>query len=27
MVDEMYANVFGRGYGQEIVGLRYFNVF
>ncbi len=27
MVDEMYANVFGRGYGPEIVGLRYFNVF
>jgi UDP-N-acetylglucosamine 4-epimerase len=27
MVDEMYANVFGNGYGQEIVGLRYFNVF
>jgi UDP-N-acetylglucosamine 4-epimerase len=27
MVDEMYAHVFGNGYGQEIVGLRYFNVF
>ncbi|MDP6903536.1 MAG: SDR family oxidoreductase [Verrucomicrobiota bacterium] len=27
MVDEMYAHVFGIGYGQEIVGLRYFNVF
>ena len=26
-VDELYANVFGIGYGQEIVGLRYFNVF
>jgi UDP-N-acetylglucosamine 4-epimerase len=27
MVDEKYAHVFGRGYGQEIVGLRYFNNF
>ena len=27
MVDEMYAQVFGSGYGQELVGLRYFNVF
>ena len=26
-VDELYAEVFGTGYGQEIVGLRYFNVF
>jgi len=26
-VDEMYAGVFGDGYNQEIVGLRYFNVF
>lgn len=26
-VDELYATVFGEGYGQEIVGLRYFNVF
>ena len=26
-VDELYAAVFGSGYGQEIVGLRYFNVF
>ena len=25
--DELYAAVFGSGYGQEIVGLRYFNVF
>jgi UDP-N-acetylglucosamine 4-epimerase len=25
--DELYARVFGRGYGQEIVGLRYFNNF
>ena len=25
--DELYATVFGTGYGQEIVGLRYFNVF
>ena len=27
VADELYANVFGRGYGQEIVGLRYFNNF
>ena len=27
MVDELYAQVFGSGYGQELVGLRYFNVF
>jgi UDP-N-acetylglucosamine 4-epimerase len=27
MVNEMYAQVFGSGYGQELVGLRYFNVF
>ena len=26
-VDELYAAVFRKGYGQEIVGLRYFNVF
>jgi len=26
-MDELYAAVFGTGYGQEIVGLRYFNVF
>ena len=26
-VDELYAGVFRTGYGQEIVGLRYFNVF
>ena len=26
-VDELYAEVFGTGYGQEIVGLRYLNVF
>ena len=26
-VDELYAGVFGTSYGQEIVGLRYFNVF
>ena len=26
-VDELYAAVFRTGYGQEIVGLRYFNVF
>lgn len=25
--DEMFASVFGRTYGMEIVGLRYFNVF
>ena len=27
MVDELYAQVFSSGYGQELVGLRYFNVF
>ena len=27
MVDELYAQVFGSGYGQELAGLRYFNVF
>jgi len=27
MVNELYAQVFGNGCGQEIVGLRYFNVF
>ena len=27
VVNELYADVFGSGYGQEIVGLRYFNVF
>lgn len=26
-VNELYANVFGRNYGMESVGLRYFNVF
>lgn len=26
-VNELYANVFGRSYGLETVGLRYFNVF
>jgi UDP-N-acetylglucosamine 4-epimerase len=26
-VDEIYAQVFGDVYGQELVGLRYFNVF
>ena len=26
-VDEMYARVFNDGYGQELIGLRYFNVF
>jgi UDP-N-acetylglucosamine 4-epimerase len=26
-VDELYADVFGRCYGMETVGLRYFNVF
>jgi UDP-N-acetylglucosamine 4-epimerase len=26
-VDELYADVFGKLYGMEIVGLRYFNVF
>jgi UDP-N-acetylglucosamine 4-epimerase len=25
--DELYAHVFGRCYGLELVGLRYFNVF
>jgi UDP-N-acetylglucosamine 4-epimerase len=27
VVDEVYAGVFGRVYGMELVGLRYFNVF
>jgi UDP-N-acetylglucosamine 4-epimerase len=27
LVDELYASVFGRCYGTETVGLRYFNVF
>ena len=27
MADELYAQVFSSGYGQELVGLRYFNVF
>ena len=26
-VNELYANVFGRVYGMETIGLRYFNVF
>lgn len=26
-VNELYANVFGRTYGTEAIGLRYFNVF
>jgi UDP-N-acetylglucosamine 4-epimerase len=26
-VNELYANVFGRTYGMETIGLRYFNVF
>jgi UDP-N-acetylglucosamine/UDP-N-acetylgalactosamine 4-epimerase len=26
-VDELYADVFGRCYGMEAIGLRYFNVF
>ena len=26
-VDELYARVFHEGYGQELIGLRYFNVF
>ena len=26
-VDELYARVFHNGYGQELIGLRYFNVF
>ncbi len=25
--DELYAHVFGRNYGLELIGLRYFNVF
>ncbi|WP_375416328.1 SDR family oxidoreductase [uncultured Hymenobacter sp.] len=25
--NELYADVFGRTYGQEIIGLRYFNIF
>jgi UDP-N-acetylglucosamine 4-epimerase len=27
LIDEVYADVFGRVYGVECVGLRYFNVF
>ena len=27
IVDELYARVFHDGYGQELIGLRYFNVF
>lgn len=27
LIDELYADVFGRCYGMETVGLRYFNVF
>ncbi len=27
MVDELYAGVFASGYSQQLVGLRYFNVF
>lgn len=27
VVDELYADVFGNGYGQQLVGLRYFNVY
>lgn len=27
MADELYAGVFARTYGMEIIGLRYFNVF
>lgn len=27
LVNELYAEVFGRSYGMETVGLRYFNVF
>ena len=27
VVDEMYARVFHDGYGQQLIGLRYFNVF
>ena len=26
-VDELYARVFNDGYGQQLIGLRYFNVF
>lgn len=26
-VNELYADVFGRTYGMELIGLRYFNVF
>jgi UDP-N-acetylglucosamine 4-epimerase len=26
-VNELYADVFGRTYGMESIGLRYFNVF
>ncbi len=26
-VNELYANVFARNYGMELIGLRYFNVF
>ena len=26
-VNELYADVFGRVYGMECIGLRYFNVF
>jgi UDP-N-acetylglucosamine 4-epimerase len=26
-LDELYADVFGRGYGMPTIGLRYFNVF
>jgi len=26
-VNELYADVFGRAYGMQIVGLRYFNIF
>jgi UDP-N-acetylglucosamine 4-epimerase len=27
LIDEIYADVFGRAYGLESIGLRYFNVF
>lgn len=27
LVNELYGNVFGRVYGSEIIGLRYFNIF
>ncbi len=27
LVDELYADVFGRCYGMESIGLRYFNIF